>query len=119
MIYPMPPLFLYLFLAIIFIWLLALTYFLLRPEKQAAPIVSQASIGGWKFSLIRYNPFSDTGGEQSFVLSLLNPSGSGILITSLHSRDKTRLYAKEVKNGKAETELSAEEKQALDKSLNS
>lgn len=115
----MPPLFLYLFLAIIFIWLLALTYFLLRPEKKANPIVSQASIGGWKFSLIRYNPFSDTGGEQSFVLSLLNPSGSGILITSLHSRDKTRLYAKEVKNGKAETELSAEEKQALDKSLNS
>ena len=47
-------------------------------------------------ALVRYNPFGDTGGNQSFVLSLLNALGNGYVITSLHGRDNTRIYAKEV-----------------------
>lgn len=48
-------------------------------------------------ALVRYNPFGDTGGNQSFVLSLLNALGNGYVITSLHGRDNTRIYAKEVR----------------------
>ena len=67
-----------------------------------------------KVGLVRYNPFAETGGDQSFCLSLLDGKGSGLVISSLHSRDTTRIYAKPVKKGKAAGyDLSAEEKQAI------
>ena len=67
-----------------------------------------------KIGLVRYNPFAETGGNQSFCLSILDGQESGLVITSLHSRDATRLYAKPVKNGKAgDFELSSEEKKAI------
>ncbi len=69
-----------------------------------------------KVGLVRYNPFAETGGDQSFCLSLLDGKNSGLVISSLHSRDTTRIYAKPVKKGKAAGyDLSAEEKQAVKK----
>lgn len=49
-----------------------------------------------KMGFIRFNPFSDTGGDQSFSLCLLDQDNNGIVISSLHTRNTTRLYAKEV-----------------------
>lgn len=67
-----------------------------------------------KVGLVRYNPFAETGGDQSFCLSLLDGKDSGLVISSLHSRDTTRIYAKPVKKGRAAGyDLSAEEKQAI------
>ena len=67
-----------------------------------------------KVGLVRYNPFSETGGNQSFVLALLNGNDNGLVITSLHSREATRVFAKPVKNGKeAGYEFSKEEIQAI------
>lgn len=67
-----------------------------------------------KVGLVRYNPFAETGGDQSFCLSLLDGNNNGLVISSLHSRDTTRIYAKPVKKGKAARyDLSAEEKQAI------
>lgn len=67
-----------------------------------------------KVGLIRYNPFSDTGGNQSFVLALLDGEGTGVVITSLHSREATRVFAKPVKEGKESGyEFSKEEIQAI------
>lgn len=67
-----------------------------------------------KVGLVRYNPFAETGGDQSFCLSLLDGNDTGLVISSLHSRDTTRIYAKPVKKGKAAGyDLSAEEKQAI------
>lgn len=67
-----------------------------------------------KIGLIRYNPFSETGGNQSFVLALLDGEDSGLVITSLHSREATRVFAKPVKAGKeAGYEFSKEEIQAI------
>lgn len=73
-----------------------------------------------KIGLIRYNPFADTGGGQSFVLAILDGNDTGIVLTSLHHRGSTRWYAKKVKNGKGiDLELSEEEKDAIKKSSNS
>ncbi len=47
----------------------------------------------------RYNPFSDTGGDQSFILALLDGNHDGVVITSLHSRENTRFYVKSIKGG--------------------
>ena len=49
--------------------------------------------------LKRYNPFSDTGGDQSFILALMDGNKDGVVITSLHSRENTRFYVKSVKGG--------------------
>jgi len=70
-----------------------------------------------KIGLVRFNPFAETGGDQSFCLAVLDHHDNGFVISSLHSRDKTRLYAKPIRNGKAVGyELSNEETQAIKKS---
>lgn len=67
-----------------------------------------------KIGLIRFNPFKDTGGDQSFILSLIDGNDTGVIISGLYSRSGTRWYAKRIVKGKAlEYELSEEEKRAL------
>ena len=66
-----------------------------------------------RVGLVRFNPFEDTGGNQSFALALLDAAGNGFVISSLHARNMTRVYAKAVAAGKAEAALSAEETEAL------
>lgn len=67
-----------------------------------------------KVGLVRFNPFSDTGGDQSFVLALLDKNNNGVVISSLHARSSTRWYAKNILNGKGmNIELSKEEDKAI------
>lgn len=47
----------------------------------------------------RFNPFSDTGGDQSFMLAIMDGNKDGVVITSLHSRENTRFYVKSIKSG--------------------
>lgn len=68
-----------------------------------------------KIEVVRYNPYNDTGGDQSFSVVLLDGTLDGLLITSLHSRSGTRIYTKIVKSGKSDLELSKEEQQVLEK----
>lgn len=63
--------------------------------------------------LVKFNPFNETGGEHSFSLALLDGNKNGIIITSLHTRERTRLYLKEVIKAKVKIELSKEEQSAL------
>jgi hypothetical protein len=72
-----------------------------------------------KLGLLRYNPFTDVGGDQSFALSLLDGNNNGVVVTSLHGRDQTRWYGKKVVNGEgAEHQLSEEEKKVIKESQN-
>ncbi len=66
-----------------------------------------------RVGLVRYNPFEETGGNQSFALALLDASGDGWVLSSLHARSGTRVYAKAIKAGRAEAGLSAEETAAI------
>jgi len=67
-----------------------------------------------KMGFLRFNPFADTGGDQSFILSLLDDQDNGVLVSSLHSRGTTRIYAKQVKAGKGKGfALSEEEKKVI------
>ena len=52
-----------------------------------------------KTAVIRFNPFKDAGGNQSFSVAILNGKNSGVIISSLHTREGTRVYAKPVLNG--------------------
>lgn len=67
-----------------------------------------------KVGLLRFNPFKDTGGDQSFILSLVDGKDTGVVISGLYSRSGTRWYAKKVVEGKGvDYELSEEEKKSL------
>lgn len=66
-----------------------------------------------KVGFLRFNPFDDAGGNISFVLALLNAKDEGVVISSLHGRDGTRIYAKEVLAGKSESKLTDEEIEAI------
>lgn len=66
--------------------------------------------------MIRFNPFIDAGSNQSFAISLLNDEGNGVVMSSLYARDRMSIFAKPIKNGKSEFELSDEEKEVLEKS---
>ncbi len=71
-----------------------------------------------KLGFKRYNPFTDTGGDQSFTAALLDDLGDGIMISSLHSRENTRLYAKKVEGGKVSAQtLSSEEQEVIKQAL--
>lgn len=67
-----------------------------------------------KIGFVRFNPFPQTGGDQSFSLALLDENNHGFVLSSLHSRDATRFYAKTVKAGKGDGyDLSKEEQKAI------
>lgn len=84
--------------------------------KRAEGIEKSGEIHVQKIGLVRFNPFSETGGDHSFTLAILDGKDSGVVISSLHSRDSTRIYAKPIKEGKAVGyEISKEEKQALER----
>jgi len=68
-----------------------------------------------RIGLVRFNPFEDTGGNQSFALALLDSKRDGIVVSSLHSRQNTRVYLKAIVGGRSETALSDEESEALRK----
>lgn len=69
-----------------------------------------------KYALVRFNPFEDTGGDQSFVAAILDGQNNGLVISSLHSRGATRVYAKQVESGQATThKFSREEQEVVEK----
>ena len=73
-----------------------------------------------KLSLVRFNPFESTGGDQSFIITLLNGQNDGFVISSLHSRSGTRIYAKQISKGSpVQHEFSKEEKEIVDKTIKS
>ncbi len=64
-------------------------------------------------SLVRFNPFDDTGGNYSFALALADDEGTGVVLCSLHGRGNTRLYAKPIVDWASPMVLSEEEQQAV------
>ncbi|MDQ5954451.1 MAG: hypothetical protein QG583_379 [Patescibacteria group bacterium] len=64
---------------------------------------------------IRFNPFPDQGSNQSFAIGILNEDKDGVILSSLYSRERMSVFAKPIKGGKSEYELTEEEKSALEK----
>ena len=71
-----------------------------------------------KVGVIRFNPFGNVGGNQSFVIALLDNQNNGFVISSLYTREGNRVYAKPIKDSKSEYTLSNEEKEAISNALN-
>lgn len=65
--------------------------------------------------VVRFNPFPDAGGDQSFAIALLDSEGTGVVLSSLHGRTDTRVFAKPVEGGRSRYPLSEEEQDAIRK----
>lgn len=67
--------------------------------------------------LVKFNAWKGTGegGQQSFAGAFLDEDGNGIVISSLYSRERVSIFAKTIKSGKSENELTLEEKEAVSK----
>ena len=64
--------------------------------------------------MVRYNPFQETGGDQSFSLALADGHGSGLVLSSLHARGSTRVYGKPLQDWESGYPLTDEEEQAIE-----
>ena len=64
-------------------------------------------------ALVRYDAYGEMSGRQSTTIALLDATTSGVVLSSIHHRDQSRLYAKQVRNGRGELELSPEELEAI------
>lgn len=72
-----------------------------------------------KIGIIRYSAFKDTGSDLSFTLALLNKYNDGVVLNGIYSREMSNIYAKPIKNAESTYTLSNEEKQAIQKALES
>lgn len=84
-------------------------------NKEIDKLEDEGKFHVQKVGLIRFNPFQETGGDHSFSIALLDGKDTGVILTGLHTRERTRVYAKAIKKGKSEHELSNEEKKAFTK----
>ena len=87
-------------------------------SKRIGNLESESVRFTQRVNLMRYNPYEDVGGDQSFSVSLLDKVGDGVVVTSLHTRAGTRVFAKPVKQGKSEKyEFSKEEEKVVKEAL--
>lgn len=88
-------------------------------EKEMAKVSKKMQKSIQKVGFIRYNPFgkNDTGGNQSFSIALLDNENNGFTITSMHSREGTRVYAKQIAQSTSISTLSEEETEAIKKAI--
>ena len=70
-----------------------------------------------KVGIVRYNPFQNMGGNQSFVIAMMDSKNNGFLISSLFTKEGNRVYAKTIKQGKSDYVLSEEENEAINKAI--
>jgi len=63
--------------------------------------------------IVRFNPFRESGGNHSFAIALVDEDNNGVIISTMHARERTNMYAREIIAGKCEIDLTDEEKKAL------
>ena len=82
-------------------------------DKLARRLEKAAYFSLQHLGVVRFNPFHDTGGDQSFAIALVDGHGNGVVLSSLHARDVTRVYAKPLQKWESTYSLTDEEKRAI------
>lgn len=86
-------------------------------SKETEQLKQKSRLPVQKVEIIRYNPFSNVGGDQSFSLVLLDENNTGLIITSLYTQEGNRVYGKRIEKGKPHHSLSKEEEKILNKAV--
>lgn len=82
-----------------------------RIEQAEAKLRSSVD----RAELVRFNAFDNMGSDLSFALALLNQEGNGVVLSSINSREESRIYAKPIVKGESTYHLSEEERQVITK----
>ncbi|HEX4687310.1 MAG TPA: DUF4446 family protein [Nocardioides sp.] len=83
----------------------------LRQEVAALRVETAGALR--HLAVVRYDAFGDMGGHLSWSVALLDDSGDGVVLTSIHGRSDARTYAKSVSSWSSEQQLSPEEDEAI------
>lgn len=84
-------------------------------QRRAMTLIEQRQrMAKTKLGMKRYNAFSDQGSDLSFSFALLDELDNGIVISGLHNRDSSYVYAKPLEQGASTYTLSPEEKEAVE-----
>ncbi len=88
-----------------------------RISQEIENLKKEQKFSVQKVGIVRFNPFSEVGSDQSFSAAILDGNNDGFVITSLYSREENRVYGKPIKGGISEYSLSNEEKEAIRKAI--
>ena len=66
--------------------------------------------------VVRFNPFKETGGSQSFAVALTDKDRNGVVISSIYARDRMSVFAKPLSQGTSTYTLTKEEQEAIKQS---
>ena len=86
--------------------------------KSLRELERKLSYAVQRVGMVRFNAFSDAGGELSFAVAMLDVEGNGVVLSSIYGRAEARVYGKSVIRGKTSMHLSAEEQSAIEQAMN-
>jgi len=89
----------------------------LKTNTRLSQIESKLRVSVDRAELLRFRAFENVGSDLSFAFALLNQEGSGVVLSSIHNRDESRVYAKPVKEGISTYSLTGEEKEVIDRAM--
>jgi len=86
-----------------------------KTSKEVESLKNNIQLTIQKVGITRFTPFKETGGNQSFSIALLDKNNDGVVITSIYSKERSRIFAKPIENGQSTYKLSQEEEEAIQK----
>ncbi len=86
-------------------------------DKRLTLVEKKMRVGVDRAELLRFRAFENIGSDLSFAFALLNQEGNGVVLSSIHNREESRVYAKPIENGQSTYALTDEEKQVIDKAM--
>ena len=90
---------------------------LAKLETKLSKVELKLRVGVDRAELLRFQAFDKMGSDLSFAFALLNQEGSGVVLSSIHNRDESRVYAKPIKEGVSTYSLTGEEKEVIERAM--
>jgi len=84
-----------------------------QTAAKVEQIISNVKTMKSNVAIHRYNAFGEPGSDLSFTVAILDDHEDGLIMTGIHSREQTYIYAKPVQKGQSTYTLSPEEKEAI------
>jgi len=81
--------------------------------REAAQLRQRVSTTVRTVGFTRYDAFQDVGGHLSYSAAFLDEAGDGVVLSAINGRSETRSYAKPVRGGHSDHNLSDEERTAI------
>ena len=88
-----------------------------KNDSRLSQLELKARGGVDRAELLRFRAFENVGSDLSFAFALLNQKGDGVVLSSIHNREESRLYAKPVKEGLSTYSLTGEEKEVIERAM--